>query len=484
MANLLSALDSAANAISVFQKALSVTSNNISNSSTPGYVEQTAQLEALPFDTAAGVGGGVTSGPVQNARDIYAEQAVQSATSNLGFWQQQVSTLQPVQGGFDVTGQTGIPAALSQFYQAASVWSTDTGNSTNQQAVLSAAQSIAQAFQQQSAELSQATTAADRQMTGLVGQVNTLAAQIQKDNVQLAQQGRGDAALQADVYDTLQQLSQIAPISTLTASDGTTTVLLGGQTPLVIGQTQYQISGKVAVPANAPNPNGPPTAQVVDSNGNDITGLITGGQLGGLLQARNGTLAQLAGDSSQPGSLNQLAQSFADRVNTLLTSGNISDANPITGAPAVPGVPLFTYAAGNPATVAQTLTVNPAITGSQLAAIDPGPPEVANGVALSLANLATSTSPADQIDGMDYAAYYGQIAGNLGSAISTAQNNQTTGQSMVTQAENIRQQSSGVDLNQEAVTVMQFQRAYDAAAKMVNVLDQLMQDVVNMIPTA
>ena len=115
MANLLSALDSAANAISVFQKALSVTSNNISNSSTPGYVEQTAQLEALPFDTAAGVGGGVTSGPVQNARDIYAEQAVQSATSNLGFWQQQVSTLQPVQGGFDVTGQTGIPAALSQF---------------------------------------------------------------------------------------------------------------------------------------------------------------------------------------------------------------------------------------------------------------------------------------------------------------------------------------------------------------------------------
>jgi flagellar hook-associated protein FlgK len=48
----------------------------------------------------------------------------------------------------------------------------------------------------------------------------------------------------------------------------------------------------------------------------------------------------------------------------------------------------------------------------------------------------------------------------------------------------VRQQSSGVDLNQEAVTVMQFQRAYDAASKMVSVLDQLTQDIVNMIPSS
>ncbi|MEI9977210.1 MAG: flagellar hook-associated protein FlgK [Ignavibacteriota bacterium] len=409
---------------------------------------------------------------------------MQGASTNLGTWQQQVSTLQPVEGTFDVTGQTGIPAALSQFYQAASTWSTNTSDSTNQQAVLNAAQGVARAFQAQSAELSQATQGADSQMSGLVDQVNSLAGQIQKDNVQIAQHGSGDASLQANIYNTLQQLSQIVPISTFTQTDGTMTVLLGGQTPLVIGQTQYQIGDKVSVPAGAPNPGGPPTAQILDSNGKDITSQITAGQLGGLLQARNGVLAQMTGDSSQPGSLNQLAQAFADRVNSLLTSGNISDADPVAGTPAVPGVPLFTYAAGNPTTIAQTLTVNPAITGNQLAAIDPGPPEVANGVALSLAGLSASGNPADQIDGMNYAAFYGQIAGTLGSAISSAQGNQTTAQSMVTQAENVRQQSSGVDLNQEAVTLMQFQRAYEAAAKMVNVLDQLSQEVVNMIPSA
>jgi flagellar hook-associated protein 1 FlgK len=486
MSNLLSALDASANALSVFQSALGVTSNNIANSSTPGYVEQTPQLEALPFDNATGIGGGVTSGPVQDARNIYAEEAVQGATTDLGTWQQMVSTLQPVQGTFDVTGQSGIPAALSQFYQAASTWSTNTGDSTDQQAVLNAAQGVARAFQQQSAEVSQATASADNQMTGLVGQVNSLTAQLQKDNVQLTQTGSSDPALQSNVYNTLQQLSQLVPITSFKQTDGSMTVLLGGQTPLVIGQTQYQLSSHVAVPAGATNPNGPPSAQVLDSSGKDITTQITGGQLGGVLQARNGVLAQLGGDSSQTGSINQLALAFADRVNTLLTSGNITDANPSTGATAVPGIVLFTYAStpGNATNIAQTLAVNPAITGSQLAAIDPGPPEVDNGVPLALANLATSTNSADQINGMNYAAFYGQIAGNVGSAISTAQNNQTTAQSMVTQTENLRQQSSGVDLNQEAVTIMQFQRAYDAAAKVVNVIDQLSQDVVNMIPSA
>jgi flagellar hook-associated protein 1 len=483
MGALLSSLSTIGNALDVFQNALSVSSDNISNSSTPGYVEQTEQLNALPFDTVTSSGGGVSGGPVTSARDVYAEEAVQSATTNLGTWTQLVNTLQPVQSTFDVTGTTGISAAMSQFYSAASTWSTDTGDSTDQQGVIDAAQNVAEAFQQESAELQQASSTANGQMTNLVSQVNSLASQIQQDNVALAQQGPNNSAIQANVYSSLQQLSQLVPITSFTNTDGSTTVLLGGQTPLVIGQTQYQISSTLTVPANATNPNGPPTAVVLDSNGNNISSEITGGELGGLLQA-NSALAQLQGDSSQQGSLNQLAQTFADNVNSILTSGNITAANSTTGAAAVPGIPLFTYTAGNPSTVAQTLQVNPAITGSQLAAIQPGPPEVDNGVALALAGLGTSTSSADQIDGMNYAAYYGQMAGNLGSTISNATNNQTTAQSMVTQAENVRQTVSGVDLNSEAVTVMQFQRAYDAASKMVTVLDEISQDVVDMIPSS
>jgi flagellar hook-associated protein 1 FlgK len=344
---------------------------------------------------------------------------------------------------------------------------------------LTGAQGLAQAFQQESQAVATAASNADSALSGLVDQVNTLTQRIANDNVQRS--AGQDPSVDADLYNNLQQLSALVPITTLKESDGSTTVLLAGQTPLVVGQFQYNISSQVGIPQNPPptNAGGPPSDQVLDASGNDITAEITGGQIGGLLQARNGTIAQLQGDAYQQGSLNQLAQAIADRVNALLTGGNISDANATTGAPAVPGIPLFTYTASTNA--AQTLAVNPAITPDQLAAIQPGPPEVDNGVPLALAKLATPQSAADEVNNMSYQEFFGNMAGQVGSVIATAQNNQTTGQQQLTQADNLRQQSSGVDLNQEAIRVLQFQQAYNAASKMVSVLNDLTNTIISAI---
>ncbi len=483
MSELFSTLRSAADAMNAFQNALTVIQNNVVNASTPGFVDQTQQLEALPLDTHGGLPGGVRPTQVLSARDVYSEQAVQKAATSLGTWEQQVNILQPLQTNFDITGQNGIPGALNQLYQAFATWGAAPNDSTARQSVLVAAQSVARAFQQQSAAVSQAATTADTQLRSLIDKVNGLAGQLRQDNVQRAGGNGSDPALDANTYNTLEQLSEVVPITAIRQSDGSLTVLVAGQIPLVIGQFQYNLNANVAVPTNPPPtyPSGPPSAQVLDSSGNDVTALITDGQLGGLLQARNGTLAQLQGDSSQQGLLNQLAQAVADRVNGLLTSGKISDANATTGAPAVPGVPLFTYDSTNPTRVAATLGVDPTVTPNQLAAIDPGPPEVDNGIALKLANLTASQNPLDQINGVSYTEFYGDIAGKLGLAISNAQANQTTSQSLVTQARNLRQQGSGVDLNAEAVKVLQFQQSYSAAAKLVSVLDQLTSTVVNMI---
>jgi flagellar hook-associated protein 1 FlgK len=54
-------------------------------------------------------------------------------------------------------------------------------------------------------------------------------------------------------------------------------------------------------------------------------------------------------------------------------------------------------------------------------------------------------------------------------------------QDIVTQARDLRQQTSGVSLDEEAITVLQFQRSYDAAAKMITVLDQVTQTAVGLI---
>jgi flagellar hook-associated protein 1 FlgK len=215
---------------------------------------------------------------------------------------------------------------------------------------------------------------------------------------------------------------------------------------------------------------------ILNSEGIDITAQVSGGKLGGLLDYRNRVLGSVRGDAYRQGDLNRLAQGIADRVNTILTSGNISD-----GPPAVPGVPLFTYGSADGTGAAGTLSVNPDITVNQLAAIAPGPPYSTNGTALALAGLAVPTDPADKLDKLSFTQFYGSMASRIGSQLSTARNSQTLHQNLVNQARSQREDISGVSLDEEAIRVLEFQRSYQAAAKMVAVLDELTQTMVNLI---
>ncbi|MCX6627498.1 MAG: hypothetical protein NTW28_07710, partial [Candidatus Solibacter sp.] len=194
------------------------------------------------------------------------------------------------------------------------------------------------------------------------------------------------------------------------------------------------------------------------------------------LKLRNQILPSLIGDAYQAGDLNVMARQFADRVNQLLTSGNITD-----GPPAQPGVPLFTYDTNNATNTAFTLSVDPSFTPDQLAAISPGPPTVSNGVPLALSALATPVLDADKVSGLSYTQFYGQLAARVGSALSDAKNNQDARQSLVAQAKGLRQQYQGVSLDEEATTLIQFQRAYQATSKFLSVLDQLTETTINLL---
>jgi flagellar hook-associated protein 1 FlgK len=195
-----------------------------------------------------------------------------------------------------------------------------------------------------------------------------------------------------------------------------------------------------------------------------------------LLNTHNNVLASLLGDANQPGTLNQLAQAFADRVNQLLASGNVSD-----GPPPVAGSALFSYDTSNATDVAATLAIDPSASASTLAPIDPGPPYVSNGTALALAGLANPQDPADEIDNISYVQYFGNIAADVGQQLSAANDQQTIQQQVVAQAQSVRQQISGVDLNQQAALLVQYQDAYQANAQLFTVLNSLTQTAVNLL---
>jgi len=287
----------------------------------------------------------------------------------------------------------------------------------------------------------------------------------------VTRQSSPDPGAQAQLESTLENLSGLANVQVLSGVGGTVTVLLGGQTPLVIG-TQVNA---LQVQNDATNSlNGPPNQSIVDSNGNDVTNQVTSGSLAGLLTAVNDVIPSLAGGGTQVGGLNTLAQGLADTVNNLLAQGSTTATPPYQT-----GLPLFTYTAGAPAGVAASISVNPALTPSQLAATNPGPPPVSNGIALQLSQLDSGTS--GPINGLGPTQYFSTLVSQVGNAVSNASTSATAQTQLVAQAKSLQQQLSGVNLDEEAVRLVQLQSSYQAASKVVTVIDELTQSLMTMV---
>jgi flagellar hook-associated protein 1 len=476
MSNLLASLSTSGNALNIFQQALDVVQNNVSNASTPGYAKQQINLTAMPFDVAGGLAGGVAARGLSNSRDEYAEEAVRSQTQLLGQYTAQSQATDTIQSFFDASGTSGVPAAFNNLLQSFSAWSATPNDGTARQTVLSSAAALADSIRGLSDSLGGTAIDLDGQIGSTVSQINNIATQIQAYNHQRLTAADSDPGTDAQVHNALETLSQFTDFTAVTQSDGTITVLLNGGAPLVIGDQQYPISANIGVDQQPPpiNLNSPPTSHILDWQGHDITAQVAGGQLGGLLDVRNRVLPSMIGDSQQAGSLNQFAKSLADTVNQILQAGTVSSESG-----AANGAALFTYDASDATAVAASLRMNSAISPDQLAPVDST--GVANGNATLLASLGSSTSKLGLIGGLTLGQYFARITSNAGQENQTAANSAQAQQQVVAQAKSLRDRISGVSLDEEAINVMKFQRAYQAAAQVITVLNNLADTTLGMI---
>jgi flagellar hook-associated protein 1 FlgK len=455
MGTISTALYSSAEALQAMEQAMAVTQNNVANANTPGYATQVQTFTAQPFNVERGLGGGVSTGVVQSTRDIYAEEQVQTQQSAVNFAGQTVSDLQALEPQFDVTGASGISAALNNLFNSFSALSVSPNDTVARQTVLTQAQNTASAFQQTATAIFGTGNSVQSETQATVNDVNRLTSTIAQINAQVRTNPDGsvDAGVDAQMYGALEELSQDVNFTTVTQSSGQIVVLLDGQTPLVMGDTSFAIQGNFSLPQS----------EIEDQNGNDITSQITGGQLGSEIQTTNTVLP------SYLNRLNTLAQTLADQVNTTLAGGLDENGQ-------APTTDLFSYDTG--ADAASTLSVNP-LTTEQLAAALPSAPG-GNGNALALTALET----ANVVNGETFTGAFGALGGQVGRDVSGAQTAQQTSQSLLTQAQNLRQQVSGVSLDQEAANLMVYQEAYQATSKMFSILENIEDVTLGLIPSA
>jgi len=319
------------------------------------------------------------------------------------------------------------------------------------QSVLERARDLTNRFQEIASALAQAFHQTSSAIQNQVAQINRLVGRVREINVLYRQDIRNleDPSLDARLHALLEELSQVADFTALRQEDGSVMILLGGQTPLLVGEEQFEISADLSQPQ----------ARILDAAGRDITWQVTLGRLGAQLEFRNRILPELTAD------LNRLAAAMADVINARLAAG--LDRN------GQPGAPLFAYDA--PEIAAATLRVT-AITPDELAAASAEAPG-GNGNALALAELADSPA----LDGFNFIGFYGWIARRAGGALQDAREGADQQKQMLLQTQWLREQASGVSLDEEAVNLVRFQRAYEAAARMIRAIDELMETVIRLV---
>lgn len=439
-------------ALDATQAALEATSNNISNANTPGYTREVAEFsenaENVSGDTVTG--GGVTLDGVQSVRDELLNLQIQQQTSLQSSADTESSSLQQIQTYFASTGND-IASTLSAFSSSLAQLSANPSNSAVQQTVLSAGQNLAQSFNTTAQGLASAQTDADQEVTSTVAQINSLTQQIAQLNQQLASSPTTSAengGTTEDQRDQLvQQLSGLVGINISQSSEGEVITTANGS-PLVMGGQSFNL--QTTTGANG-------LQQVVDSNGNNITDSIQGGQLGGAIQVR---------DQVIPGfltSLNTLASQFASAMNSAQAQGY--DSTGATGQPFF-SVPSTGAAAG----ISVALT-----SGSQIAVSSDGS-SGSNGNVANLSAALTTALPS----GATAASAYANLVENVGSAASNASAQSTAIGQNILQLQNQQSSVSGVSIDEETTNLIRYQTAYEAAARIVSTIQALSTVTLDM----
>jgi len=452
MPGLSTSMNIAVQALMADQGALDITSNNIANVNTPGYSRELAVFQEGPPVVEGNVayGSGVTLAQFQSVRDQLLQLRIYEESGQQSNSQAQLSALNQIQTDFADPSQ-GVGGALTAFFDSLSQLSTNPTDSSARQQVLTAANSLASAFHQSELALQQVQQQMDQMVPQTVTQINQLTTQIAQLNAQVAEmQGLGqDPGTTQDQRDQLvQQLSQLVNVS-VTQSDHGITITTGNGVPLVVAGQNFALQSGAAT-------NG---LQGVFAQGQDITSQIQGGTLGGSIQVRDTVIPNLMSQ------LDTLASQFTASFNSANQAGFDLSGN----------------AGGNFFT--PLTSVSGAATSFGVAITDPSQIAASSdGTSGSNGNVTNMLAVRDQQlpEGVTPTQAYANLVLAVGNYGATAQANVTASGASLQQLTDQRGAISGVSLDEESTNMIQYQRAYEAAARVVTTVDAMYSTLLSV----
>ena len=457
MSGTLSSLNTALSALRYNRVAMDVASHNIANVATEGYNRRRVDGESMGapvvparWSTYEGAGSGVRTSSIVRMNDVLLDNRARTEHSSLSYLQLRATALARMESGVGEPGDSGVSAAMADFRSSWQDLANDPGGNAARGQVLARAESLAGALAAQAANVSAEMTTQRLTLQGSVAEVDTVAKELAATNRAIATAALDgvDVSDLADTRDVLGlKLAELTGGVGLLQPDGTMNVSVAGVS-LVSGSTAGTLRIATGVTA-AGGPDGSPVTFAIDHGATSTT--LTAdvrGEVGASADLLNTTLPAYAAG------LGAVARDLADTVNATHAAGYDLDGTT--------GTAFFSY---DPADPAATLTV--AVTARQVAAS-------------SLPGGVLDGSNADVIGTAGSAeAAYQRLVNGFGTEVASAQRLVRTQSLLTTQVDSAREQLSGVNLDEETVAMLTAQRAYEAAARVMSVMDSVLDTLIN-----
>ncbi|MBR1278512.1 flagellar hook-associated protein FlgK [Bradyrhizobium sp. AUGA SZCCT0283] len=406
------ALSIAMSGLRANQLALSLTSSNVANSDTPGYIRKTVNQ----VQTSSGsIGAGVSITGVNRELDLYLQQQIRTEQSGASYADLRSSILSSLQSIYGTPGGTGtLETAFNNLVTAVQGLSTSSDSQSARIGVLNAAQSLTQQLNSMSGGIQSLRSQAESGLNSAVNTANTAMQQIVNLNTQLASGDTTDAAAaalkdQRDQY--VDQLSQLMDIRVIDNGNNQIQVftnsgvqLVGAEASTLSFNPQGTVTPNTQWDAD-PTKSNLGTLTVHFPNGGSLnliqTNSIRSGTIAGYLELRDKTLVQAQ---------TQLDQ-FAANMSSLLSDKTTAGTAVSSGASNGFDLDLSGLQNGNIIHLTYTDVGN---VQHQLSLVRVDDPSV-----LPLSNNAT-TDPNDQVIGIDFSAGMASVTSQLNAALGSA----------------------------------------------------------------
>ncbi|MCU6708444.1 flagellar hook-associated protein FlgK [Paenibacillus sp. J5C_2022] len=505
-------LETARRSLFATQSALNTTGHNIANANTVGYSRQVVNLsasrpmEALGYtkSVAAGqLGTGVEVTSITRIRERFLDNQFRNEYKSHGNFTVQLDTLSKLEGIVNEPSDTGLRTVIANFWNSWSDLSKNPENADGRKVVMEQTMAMVDAFNYTAKQLSDLKADLTENVQINLDTVNSLASSIHQLNSEITRiEGLGDNANDLrDQRDLLaDELSGLVNIRVEEGQDGYNISMGSVQLVPAVAGAELDMAAIESAFASG-DLNSGEIYGTIHSRDHFVQGYMN--ELDNLVQTMaygEFEITLPAGSVLPEGTvLEGVTYSGANRT---LAEDTIVKVQGLNGLHQLgynlsgeKGEPFFTTAAGAVGGItAANITLNPNIAAnsnliatSMRVMMNPDGTETVvkgnNGLAVLFSQMRDVRFDFDQSatgeNKNTVDAYFRSVVGQLGVQAAEATRMQKNQHIIVEQVDSRRQSVSGVSLDEEMSNLIKFQHAYNAAARNMTMIDEVLERVIN-----